>query len=460
MRLLAGRQALDLLPLRGSITLTLASSELRTKTGDAAAAKHQRSSQRGRRQPDGAAQEKFHRRALQGQRGQCVGHRRPSLNIPSMEKLQVNGVGIEVQRLPGSPEPTAARQLFSCMKGWAQWPCGATGRRRSAREPAGTASCTRGAATADPIPFPMFAAPGASGPTTCTARRCKCCRPCWPRSGIEQPGSAGPLRRRHHRPALCEPLSGDRLHRHGAACHRRRPVGAVDRRPHAPPMAPAGCASAWAAITATWTAPSGNGTTSGCARPFAPSISGTECRRIEAPVLAIQGEDDPYGTLRQIEEIAPPGPSREAGVAAMRPFAAPGPARPGAAPHRPVPGRHCPDSAGSSAARSAADNHRHCPGARSGGNCSRPIRDRCSASTRLPTAAIIRLTWWYLPSVRVSRRRPSPMSSHAAARTGWGSSSSTHTFQQPLRPAARPPDAGPSPRTPWARDAAANSSGG
>jgi pimeloyl-ACP methyl ester carboxylesterase len=30
-----------------------------------------------------------------------------------------------------------------------------------------------------------------------------------------------------------------------------------------------------------------------------------ECRRIEAPVLAIQGEDDPYGTLRQIESIQP-----------------------------------------------------------------------------------------------------------------------------------------------------------
>jgi pimeloyl-ACP methyl ester carboxylesterase len=30
-----------------------------------------------------------------------------------------------------------------------------------------------------------------------------------------------------------------------------------------------------------------------------------ECRRIQAPVLAIQGEDDPYGTLRQIAEIEP-----------------------------------------------------------------------------------------------------------------------------------------------------------
>jgi pimeloyl-ACP methyl ester carboxylesterase len=30
-----------------------------------------------------------------------------------------------------------------------------------------------------------------------------------------------------------------------------------------------------------------------------------ECRRIQAPVLAIQGEDDPYGTLRQIDGIQP-----------------------------------------------------------------------------------------------------------------------------------------------------------
>ena len=30
-----------------------------------------------------------------------------------------------------------------------------------------------------------------------------------------------------------------------------------------------------------------------------------ECRRIAAPVLAIQGQDDAYGTMRQIEEIAP-----------------------------------------------------------------------------------------------------------------------------------------------------------
>jgi pimeloyl-ACP methyl ester carboxylesterase len=32
-----------------------------------------------------------------------------------------------------------------------------------------------------------------------------------------------------------------------------------------------------------------------------------DCRRIEAPLLAIQGENDPYGTLRQIDEIEPRG---------------------------------------------------------------------------------------------------------------------------------------------------------
>ncbi|RYZ07490.1 MAG: alpha/beta hydrolase [Comamonadaceae bacterium] len=65
-----------------------------------------------------------------------------------------------------------------------------------------------------------------------------------------------------------------------------------------------------------------------------------ECRAITAPVLAIQGEDDPYGTLRQVREIAPTAgpftlqaiaacghsPHRdqpEAVKAAIRPFLAP-----------------------------------------------------------------------------------------------------------------------------------------
>jgi len=40
-----------------------------------------------------------------------------------------------------------------------------------------------------------------------------------------------------------------------------------------------------------------------------------ECRRIHAPLLAIQGADDPYGTLRQIQEIVPQGPIRREVIA-------------------------------------------------------------------------------------------------------------------------------------------------
>ena len=59
------------------------------------------------------------------------------------------------------------------------------------------------------------------------------------------------------------------------------------------------------------------------------------------------------------------------------------------------------------AAKSPAVNQRHCPAFKSAGKSSEPIRERCkpptppSPSTRLPTAAIMRLTWWYLPSVSV-----------------------------------------------------------
>lgn len=36
-----------------------------------------------------------------------------------------------------------------------------------------------------------------------------------------------------------------------------------------------------------------------------------ECRRIAAPLLALQGEQDPYGTAAQIEEISPSGPAQK-----------------------------------------------------------------------------------------------------------------------------------------------------
>jgi pimeloyl-ACP methyl ester carboxylesterase len=38
---------------------------------------------------------------------------------------------------------------------------------------------------------------------------------------------------------------------------------------------------------------------------FRPFDIRTDCRRMHAPLLALQGEDDPYGTLRQVREIGP-----------------------------------------------------------------------------------------------------------------------------------------------------------
>lgn len=53
---------------------------------------------------------------------------------------------------------------------------------------------------------------------------------------------------------------------------------------------------------------------------------------------------------------------------------------------------------------SSAVSQRHWPSGRSSDKVIVPIWLRCKASTRLLTAATMRLTWWYLPSVKVSCR--------------------------------------------------------
>ena len=59
------------------------------------------------------------------------------------------------------------------------------------------------------------------------------------------------------------------------------------------------------------------------------------------------------------------------------------------------------------------------PPARRRGHRSAPPRTRSARASRLgcPTAAIIRLTWWYLPSVSVRRSSRPPVASHAVALT-------------------------------------------
>jgi pimeloyl-ACP methyl ester carboxylesterase len=68
---------------------------------------------------------------------------------------------------------------------------------------------------------------------------------------------------------------------------------------------------------ATSIAPSGAGMTSGCIRISAPGTSRTACRTSAAPILAIQGEDDEYGTMAQVEAIAS-GARNSAGVELLK----------------------------------------------------------------------------------------------------------------------------------------------
>ena len=116
-------------------------------------------------------------------------------------------------------------------------------------------------------------------------------------------GARRPQRRRLDRAHPRERAPG----RAGWSCSRRTSSsrtsggqhrgGARDVRDHGP------AASGWRATTATPSAPSGSGTTSGSRPSSAPGTSRTCSRGVTAPTLLIQGEHDQYGTLAQIDAI-------------------------------------------------------------------------------------------------------------------------------------------------------------
>ena len=62
---------------------------------------------------------------------------------------------------------------------------------------------------------------------------------------------------------------------------------------------------------ATWMRRSGDGTTSGSIRDFAPGTSSRTCESIRCPVLCIQGEEDEYGTRAQVDAIQARVPGTE-----------------------------------------------------------------------------------------------------------------------------------------------------
>jgi pimeloyl-ACP methyl ester carboxylesterase len=223
-----------------------------------------------------------------------------------METIQVNGVGIEVQRVAGPPEGRLAPIVFlheglGSVAMWRDWPaqvCAAAGR-------AGIVYSRRGYGRSDPVPDVRG---GGRLGTDYMHREAFDVLPGLLRQlGIASPvllghsdgGTIALLYASRHPVSACvvmaphvivedcsvEAIAAAREAYHSGGLRERlqRYHSDVD------------CAFwQWNDI---WLAPA-----------FRDFDIRAECRAISAPVLAIQGENDPYGTLRQIHEIDPAGP--------------------------------------------------------------------------------------------------------------------------------------------------------
>jgi hypothetical protein len=165
-------------------------------------------------------------------------------------------------------------------------------------------------------------------PTSCTARRTRCCRRCWRRwasTGARDAVAVRPQRRRLDRPAARRalPAAPEPVRRAGAAHPGRGPVHHQHRegpqayettdlrqrlaRHHDDPD------SAFWGWNDIW-----------LHAPFRGWNIEAEIGTITCPLLAVQGLDDEYGTLEQIRGIREPGAADAAARAArLRPLAAP-----------------------------------------------------------------------------------------------------------------------------------------
>ncbi len=96
--------------------------------------------------------------------------------------------------------------------------------------------------------------------------------------------------------------AGPRSSRRPTSSSRTSPCRASPPRPRR--TAPPTCVSAWRATTATTsTAPSGAGTARGSIRASARGTSRSTCRASASPRSSSRVQDDPYGTLAQVEAI-------------------------------------------------------------------------------------------------------------------------------------------------------------
>jgi pimeloyl-ACP methyl ester carboxylesterase len=220
-----------------------------------------------------------------------------------MEKLQVNGVRLEVQRLPQAADRALAPIIFlheglGSVAMWRDWPatvCAATGR-------AGIVYSRQGYGESDPVPD--VRGEGRLRPDYMHREAREVLPALLAALGIERPvllghsdgGSIALLHAADFPVTACvvmaphvivEDVSVNSI----AQARLAYEAGGLRerlRRYHAD----VDCAFwQWNDI---WLDPA-----------FRAFDIRAECRRIEAPILAMQGVDDPYGSLRQIDEISP-----------------------------------------------------------------------------------------------------------------------------------------------------------
>ena len=222
-----------------------------------------------------------------------------------MEKIEVNGARIEVQRIPGGAGGRGAPIIFlheglGSVAMWRDWPaklCAAAGRH-------GLVYSRRGYGQSDPVPDVRGA--GRLGPDYMQREAFDVLPKLLAALGIEAPVLLG-----HSDGGTIALLYASRF-----------PVEAA--MVLAPHVIVEDCSVS--AIAAARDAYASSGLRERLQRYHA-DVDGAfwqwndvwlspafrdfdirpDCRRIAAPLLAIQGEDDPYGTVRQIDEIEPHG---------------------------------------------------------------------------------------------------------------------------------------------------------
>lgn len=242
-----------------------------------------------------AAYSRGARRAAPADQG-CFPYHRP------MEMIQVNGVGLEVQRLAGAANRPLAPIVFlheglGSVQMWRDWPaqvCEATGR-------SGIVYSRRGYGNSDAIVdvrgagrlAPDYMHREAWEVLPALLRTLKVARPVL--LGHSDGGSIALLHASRHQVAACIVMAPhvvvEDLSVRSIEASRDAYPSAIRERLRRYHADVDGAFWQWNDI---WLSPA-----------FRQFDIRPDCHRIEAPVLAMQGRDDAYGTMRQIEEIAP-----------------------------------------------------------------------------------------------------------------------------------------------------------